>query len=419
MTVSQVVPATNRLFDRSVGTIWIEGEIASLSRPASGHVYFALRDRNAEIRAVMWRSAAQRMKFELEEGSVVHCGGRLGVYERDGKFQFYVERAVAAGVGADALALAQLKQRLAAEGLFDPSRKRPLPALPTRIGVVTSRTGAAIRDIIRAVQRRFPVPILVADCQVQGPSAASQIKAALVAIARTDVSVVIVGRGGGSAKDLSAFDDERVVRAVAACPVPTIAAVGHEVDTSLTCLVADRRAATPSMAGEMAVPVLADLAASLRQCERRLARELALRFAGARQELDHLATAARHHYERGIGRRRRLLEDARAALGRRHPSARLVADRAALESLQQTMDGAVARRLELARRDVGSLAGRLNALSPLEVLERGYSIVRRDRRVITTASDVAVGDSVTVRFARGSIDCQVERVDPDGIETAP
>src|SRR5690606_30561653 len=324
LRVSQLVRGTNRLLDDRIGSIWVEGEVESVSRPSSGHVYFCLKDAGAQLRAVMWRSDAQRLAFRIESGQSLRCRGRLAICERAGKSQMYVQAAEPAGLGADALALEQLKARLQAEGLFSAERKRALPLLPRRIGVVTSKSGAAVRDVIRAVQRRFPVPILVADARVQGPSAPASIARALTAICRVDdVDVVIVGRGGGSAGDLAAFNDERVVRAVAGCPVPVISAVGHEVDLSLTDLAADQRAATPTMAGEMAVPVLAELSRRLTLEERRLARELEHRLRVARQELDHLDTRARHLSARALGDRRRALAETRHALEALHPRARL------------------------------------------------------------------------------------------------
>jgi exodeoxyribonuclease VII large subunit len=361
----------------------------------------------------MWRADARRLQFEIADGQRILVRARLGLYERDGKFQLYAQTAEPAGVGADALALEQLRQKLAVEGLFDAARKRPLPALPRRIGLVTSIGGAAVRDVIRAVHRRFPVPILIADAQVQGTNAPYHLVHALREIARTDVDLVIIGRGGGSASDLSAFNHERVVRAVAACPVPTISAVGHEVDVTLTDLAADRRAATPSMAGEMAVPVLADLSGALQKEERRLCRELEMRLRGARQELDHCAEAVRARFEVGVSRRRRVLADAVARLEARHPRAQLVLHRAALRELENASRAKIRARLEAAGRQFAGLAGRLSALSPLRVLERGYAIAMSGEQVIVRADDVEVGREVTVRLSRGSLGCRVETVDDE------
>jgi exodeoxyribonuclease VII large subunit len=430
MTVGQLVRLATGALERGVGVVWVEGETAQVARPASGHLYFQLRDRGAVIPAVMWRSDAARLRFRLEPGVAVRVRGRLGIYERDGRFQLYVDFAEPAGLGAEALALAQLRDRLAAEGLFAEARKRPLPHLPARIGVVTSASGAAVRDVIRAVHRRFPRPILIADCAVQGAEAPRQLVYALRAIVRAGVDLVIVGRGGGSAGDLAAFNDERVVRAVAACPVPVISAVGHEIDLTLCDLAADRRASTPTMAGEMAVPVREELQAALRKEERRLARELELVLRGARQELDQLAEAARAGAERRLARQRAQLAPLAQRLAGQHPRARLHQQRAvlgvlerrlaavhpvqrldrgrhALAALEQRLHAAWARRGQRAGVALADAAARLDALSPLRVLDRGYAVASRDGRVITEGRALAAGDEVAVRLARGGFRARV------------
>ena len=430
MTVGQLVRVATNALERGVGLVWVEGETAQVSRPVSGHVYFQLRDRGAVLPAVMWRSDAQRMRFRIEPGMRVRVRGKLGIYERDGRFQLYVDFAEPAGLGAEALALQQLKEKLAAEGLFADARKRPLPPLPRRIGVVTSATGAAVRDIIRAVERRCPVPILVCDAAVQGADAPRQLIWALRAIVRADVDVVIIGRGGGSASDLAAFNDERLVRAVASCPVPVISAVGHEIDLSLCDLAADRRASTPTMAAEMAVPVRAELEAQLDAEERRLAREIGLVIRGARQELDQLAEAARACADRALARRGVELAQLERRLIGQHPRARLAEQRgligglerrlggfdpaqrvarcrAALEGLEQRLAAAGARRLQRSRATLAELAARLDAMSPLRVLERGYAVATRGGHVLTRAGDAAIGDEIVVRLHDGSLAARV------------
>jgi exodeoxyribonuclease VII large subunit len=414
--VSQLVRGANHVLDQRIGTIWVEGEVESVNRASSGHVYFCLKDARSQLKAVLWRADAARLKFAIENGQSLLCRGRMAVYDRDGKLQLYVDAAEPAGLGAEALAFDQLKARLAAEGLFAAERKRPLPLLPRRIGVVTSKSGAAVRDIIRAVERRFPVPILIADTRVQGPNAPPAIARAIALAARAGVDVVIVGRGGGSAGDLAAFNDERVVRAVAACPVPVISAVGHEIDLSLTDLAADRRAATPTMAGEMAVPVLGDLAKRLAVEERRLRRELDHRLRVARQDLDHLEARARHRVQRGLEARRRRLAEARHALEALHPRARLVSHRARLDELSARATTAIRRRVHDGARRFGALGGRLDALSPLRVLERGYAIAlggEAGEHVVCDAGEVAPGSALTVRLHRGTLGCRVETVEPD------
>jgi exodeoxyribonuclease VII large subunit len=411
--VSQLVRGANNVLDERIGSVWVEGEVESVNRATSGHIYFCLKDPRSQIKAVMWKSDAARLKFAIENGQSLRCRGRLAVYDRDGKLQLYVQVAEPAGAGADALAFEQLKARLAAEGLFAAERKRELPLVPRRIGVVTSKSGAAVRDIIRAVERRFPVPILIADTRVQGPSAPPAIARAIAAVARAGVDVVIVGRGGGSAGDLAAFNDERVVRAVVACPVPVISAVGHEIDLSLTDLAADHRAATPTMAGEMAVPVLADLSKRLAGEERRLRRELEHRVRVARQELDNLERRAAHRVSGALQERRRRLAEAGRALEVLHPRARLVAHRSQVGQLSARADTAIRRRLHEGGRRFGALGARLEALSPLKVLERGYAIAQAGGHVLGDARQVEPGASLTVRLRRGALGCRVETVEPD------
>lgn len=411
LSVTQVIQGASRVLERTVGVIWVEGETASVTNPSSGHVYFVLKDNGCQLRAVMWRSDARRLRFRIEDGVRLRVRGRLGIYERDGKFQMYVQTAEPAGLGEDALALEQLRAKLASEGIFDAARKRPLPLLPRRIGLVTSQSGAAVRDVIRAVQRRFPVPILVADATVQGADAPRTIVWALRAIATTDVDVVIVGRGGGSRSDLAAFNDERVVRAVAACPVPVISAVGHEIDVSLTDLAADTRAATPTMAGEMAVPVLAELATVLDKEERRLGREMALVLRDARNALDQGFDTLEHRVRARLAAGHAQLGALAQRLESRHPRAELVAHRARIGELEARADRALRRQLDGGARALGTLAGRLEAMSPLRVLDRGYAIAAAGQHVLTRADGVEVGDEVEVRLARGRLGCRVERID--------
>lgn len=413
MTVSQAVGVARRVVERHIGALWIEGETTSVTRASSGHVYFALKDRISQLRAVMWRSDAQRLRFRMEDGQVLRCRGQMTIYERDGKFQLMVNYAEPAGLGADALALEQLKRKLAEEGLFDRARKRPLPLLPRRIGVVTSKSGAAVRDIIRTVHRRFPVPILVADASVQGANAPREIALAIGALSRTDVDIIIVGRGGGSASDLAAFNQEIVVRAIASCPIPTISAVGHEVDVSLADLAADARAATPTAAGEMAVPVLADLAHTLHKEQARLRREMDIRIHNARQEIDGLSAHAGRCVTARLARERRELNDIRSRLQACHPQARLVAHRSELKDLVARADALMRGRLDSAGRAFAPLVARLDSLSPLRVLERGYALATSAGHVITDAADVAVGDTLEVRVARGEIACRVEATRPE------
>ncbi|HVK76660.1 MAG TPA: exodeoxyribonuclease VII large subunit [Kofleriaceae bacterium] len=434
LTVGDLVRWANAAVER-YGLLWVEGEAAEVKRPASGHVYFLLKDRGACMPAVLWRTTAQRLKFAFEQGTRVRVRGRLGVFDRDGRLQLYVDYAEPAGLGAEAAALEERKRRLAAEGLFADARKRPLPALPRRIGVVTSRSGAALRDIVKTIQRRFPpAHIVVADCIVQGPNAPLQIVHALRVVQNAAVDVVILGRGGGATTDLVAFNDERVVRAVAACTVPVVSAVGHEVDITLCDLAADRRASTPTAAGEMVVPVRDELAARLDAEARRLRRELALRLRDARQELDDVGERARAlvaarlvgratelrrlevrlaaaHPRAQIGQRRAELMRLEARLRAKSPAPRLATARDQLARGDTALHAVMRRALDRRRAAFAQLAARLDALSPLRVLERGYALAAKDGHVVTDAAQLAPGDELELRFARGQARARVTDVE--------
>jgi exodeoxyribonuclease VII large subunit len=435
--VTEVVRLAGRVLD-GLSILWLEGEVTQASQPASGHLYFSLRDRDAVLPAVMWSRDAQRSRFRIEPGQRLRVRGRLGVYDRDGKMQLYADFVEPAGHGAEAIALEQLKARLAAEGLFAAERKRPLPRFPRRIGVVTSRTGAAIHDIIRTVQRRLPTPILIADAAVQGAAAPNQIVMGLAMVVRAGVDVVIVGRGGGAVTDLSAFNHERVVRTIARCPVPVISAVGHEIDLSLADLAADARASTPTAAAELCVPDGATLAEQLTEERRRLDRELAHRMARARQDLDHVTMALHARGERtlaatraelaalthrltGAHPRQRIFARSGwlAELSRRliavHPAARIARGRSELEALIARRDGAMRRSLEGRRSQLGQLGAGMAALSPLAVLDRGFAMVSGPAGgIVRDAAQVAPGDRLRVRLARGALDVIVEAGDRVG-----
>ena len=415
-----------------LGLVWLEGEVTQVSQPASGHLYFALRDRDSVLSAVMWSRDASRMRFRIEAGQRLRVRGRLGVYDRDGKMQLYVDFAEPAGLGAEALALERLKAKLAAEGIFAAERKRPLPRFPRRIGVVTSASGAAIHDIIRTVQRRMPTPILIADAAVQGPAAPNQIVMGMAMVVRAGVDVVIVGRGGGAATDLTAFNHERVVRTIARCPVPVISAVGHEVDLSLADLAADARASTPTAAAELAVPDGAALADVLRKERRRLDREIRHRVDRARQDLDHLTMALHARGERALAgpraelhklahrltelhpRRQLFARGSRLAeLARRltavHPSSRLARAQHELDALVARRDAAIRRSLAARRAQLGQLGAGMAALSPLAVLDRGFAMVARaDGSIVRDAAGTSPGDHLRIRLARGSLAVIVE-----------
>ncbi|HEY4182208.1 MAG TPA: exodeoxyribonuclease VII large subunit [Kofleriaceae bacterium] len=407
LSVAEVVRLANRTVD-AMGLVWLEGEVAQTSMPASGHLYFSLRDKECVLPAIMWSADVHRTPFKIEQGQRLRCRGRLGVYQRDGKLQMYVDFAEPAGLGAEALALEQLKQKLAAEGLFAQAKKRPLPRFPRRIGVVTSASGAAVHDIIRTIQRRLPTPILIADCAVQGPQAAAQLVNGMAAVVKAGVDVLIVGRGGGAVTDLSAFNNERVVRTISRCPVPVISAVGHETDLSLADLAADMRAPTPTAAAELAVQDSRAIADVLTKERRRLDREVMHVISRARQDLDRGTLALQTRAERRISSTRSQLAELQRRLATLHPSARLANVRRDHEALTARLSQAMQRQLDQRRAELGRVGAQIAALSPLAVLDRGYAMVQSGGAIVRAASDVSTGDQLRVRLAHGELDVEVK-----------
>jgi exodeoxyribonuclease VII large subunit len=437
-TVSDLVRAVARTVEARFGLVWVEGEISNFSAPRSGHLYFTLKDGEAQLPAVMFRSQAERLKFAPHDGLVVRARGRCSIFEGQGKFQLYVDALEPAGLGALQLAFEQLKKKLAAEGLFEKARKRPLPPWPRRIGIVTSPTGAAVRDILRIAERRGRMRFLVSPCQVQGETAPFEIIRALRRVER-HVDLVIVARGGGSAEDLAAFNDEALARAIASCKVPVVSAVGHEVDFTIADFVADVRAPTPSGAAELVVPNFADLEHRLTEASKRLMRAGSRVVGEARLRVDGEVNRATQALRTQLARRRRVLDEGARRLAALHPRARLHRDRAALGELSRKLLAHPPLKLERARteldrldkrlaacmqsaldkrrRDLSVAAGKLDAMSPLAVLSRGYSLTRTsDGHVVTDATQVASGDEVHVRLMRGELDCVVQSSKPEGAD---
>lgn len=433
--IADVVRLAGRAVE-DLGLVWLEGEVTQVSQPASGHLYFSLRDKDALLPAVMWGREASRLKFKVEPGQRLRVRGRLGVYDRDGKLQLYADFAEPAGAGAEALALEQLKAKLAAEGMFAADKKRPLPRFPRRIGVVTSRTGAAIHDIIRTIQRRFPTPILIADCAVQGPAAPNQLVNGMAMVVRAGVDVLIIGRGGGAVTDLSAFNHERVVRTISRCPVPVISAVGHETDLSLSDLAADARASTPTAAAELAVVDGAAIADVLVKERRRLDREIHHCLDRARQDLDRATLGLHSRGERALTTTRAQLHQLQQRLAALHPRARLQARYGQLAELERRLlahhpggrlargrqdharllaraEAAIRRTVEGRRAELGRLGAQLHALSPLAVLERGYATVSHAGAIVRDANTVAAGDHLQIRLAHGSLAVTVDEATGD------
>jgi exodeoxyribonuclease VII large subunit len=429
--VSELIKAARVTLESRFTDVRVEGEVSGLKRSGNGHIYFTLKDAEAQMDCVMYSREAGRLKFTLEEGMAVRCRGRLTIYEARGRFQMTVDKIEPTGAGALALAFEQLKQRLGAEGLFDPARKRALPFLPRRIGVVTSPQGAVIRDIVRIAHRRYPIPILLAPTHVQGEGAALGIAAGIRKLeAIADVDVIIVARGGGSLEDLWAFNEEPVARAIHACRVPVISAVGHETDFTIADFVADLRAPTPSAAAERAVPIRDDLAAELALLRRRGGRALAETARRARHELERararlgdprrLLDERRQRLDDHIERSRRVLArrlaSARAdlrgvevRLHRAHPHRRIAEQRHALAAMRHRLETAMRPALVRRRHAIEAACGKLEALSPMRVLERGFSLTQRaDGHVVTSAGDVQPGERITVRVSDGGIDATVE-----------
>jgi len=394
LSVSQLSTLIEGILETQFQSLWVGGEVSEVSRPHSGHIYFTLKDEQAQIRGVIWRSTAQRLRFKLEEGQQVVCHGDLDVYPPRGTYQLVVRQVEPQGVGALQLAFQQLAQRLEAEGLFDPARKRKLPAFPRRVGFVTSPTGAAIHDFLQVAARRFQgVQILVIPVRVQGEGSAQEIARGIALANRIQppLDVLVVGRGGGSLEDLWSFNEEVVVRAIHASQVPVVSAVGHEIDVTLADLVADVRALTPSEAAELVIPSADELIRRLGQLQRRMASVLASRVITAKSRVAQLA-------------RTRVLRDPRAFiydLSRR------------LDDLDQQAARAVRRRLVGSQDRLGALTSRLESLSPLAVLARGYSVTTRaeDGALVRAAADVAPGERILTRMASGRIVSIVERSD--------
>jgi len=377
--------------DQTLSAVWVRGEISNFKWHTSGHIYFTLKDDTTQLKCVMFRSAAGRLRFRPDNGMQVLVGGNISVFERDGAYQLYCEEMEPAGVGALHLQYEQLKARLAAEGLFDESLKRPLPRLPRRVGIITATTGAAIRDMITVARRRFPgVRLVLAPALVQGEQAPASLMRALDLTARLpEIDVIIIGRGGGSLEDLWAFNDEGLARAIRACPVPVVSAVGHETDFTIADFAADLRAPTPSAAAELVVPSRAELMGLVDGLRARL------------------VTVARRVVERKRARLR-VLSD-RPVLQR--PQGRLLQDRQRLDDLVRRLSFAAGRSSEIRRQRLRALAGQLDALSPLAVLSRGYAIARAaDGRVLKSVSAAAVGDRVHVMLHQGGLACRVEAI---------
>ena len=418
--------------------IWLEGELSNLRAPGSGHVYCTLKDRTSQIRAVLFRSDAVRLRFALQEGLQVIVRGRLTVYEPRGEYQIVLDTVEPKGVGALQLAVEQLKERLTAEGLFDQDRKKPIPVFPRTVGVVTSLTGAAIRDILAVLRRRWPtLHILIVPVQVQGESAGRQIAEALADLNDwASVDVIIVGRGGGSLEDLWSFNEEIVVRAIAASHVPVVSAVGHETDVTLADFVADLRAPTPSAAAEAVVPVLAEIVERLRELTVRMGQvmlrhcaferqrldadirgvtDVRFRLQEAAQRTDDMVDRLREVVQQLLTSGRERVHEAQRDLSGLNPILTIKQGLATVPQFSKRLEGQMGVILAQHRHRIHATLAQLNTLSPLAILGRGYSILQTvpAGQILHRASDVEVGQELEAQLARGRLSCMVTRVCDD------
>ena len=438
---SQLNALARDLLEGSFPQVWVEGEISNFSRPASGHAYFTLKDDRAQVRCALFKPRAQALRFLPRDGLQVLARGRLTLYEARGDYQLVLEHMEEAGEGALRRAFEQLKARLAAEGLFDPARRRPLPAFPRRLGVITSPRGAAVRDVLSVLGRRFPLlAVDVLPVPVQGDGAAAQI---LDMLRRAGASgrydVLLLTRGGGSLEDLWAFNDEALARAVAASPVPVVSAVGHEIDSSLTDFAADLRAPTPSAAAELIVPERGELLARLQQRHRQLQASLARMGAARAQRADQAylklqALRPQLRLERGRSRLASLRRRLDLALGRplaagservgkllrrldqAHPRRRLQDHRHRLQGLGQRLHALPPQALARHRLQLQGLARALASVSPLATLGRGYAIVQRvsDGSVLRSSAQAIVGEQLIARLAHGRLTLRVDGTSGEG-----
>jgi exodeoxyribonuclease VII large subunit len=380
--------------DLTLRDLWLEGEISNWRKAPSGHLYFTLKDPDASIRCVMWRSTVPRLSYlPAGDGEAVLAHGHVSVYEQSGQYQFYVDELEPVGLGALHAQFEQLKARLAQEGLFDEARKRPPPTFPRRIGVVTSPVGAALRDILNVLRRRYPLAeVILSPTQVQGEDAPPQIVSALGALSHVEgVDVIILARGGGSLEDLWAFNDERVARAVVASPIPVVCGVGHETDFTIADFVADLRAPTPSAAAELVTPDQDELARHLRLV------------------VAQLLSAAGE----AIAERRRLLAGEVRALRRLSPQTWIDQRRQRVDDLSHVAQTDIAHQLSLGRERLSGLSSRLSALNPEATLARGYAIIRHegDTRVVSRVGQVSPGDRLSVRVSDGEFKSVVQETD--------
>lgn len=429
LTVGELTRQLKAAMEPRFRDVWVSGEVSNARRQASGHLYFTLKDEEAQLAAVVWASNARKVKFDLRDGVAVIARGFVEIYPPHGKYQLIVQELEPRGAGARALLLEQVKERLARDGLLDPARKRRLPFLPRRVGVATSPTGAALRDFLRVLHARHPgIAVLVAPCRVQGEGAAGTVISAVRSLAQAGVDLVVVTRGGGSQEDLWEFNDERLARALAACPVPVVSAVGHEVDVTVADLVADARAATPTHAAQLVAPVRDELAASLAAQRARLGRAAGEALGSRRRELralraeiadpKHLLSRERHRLDdllhRAGSAAPALVRAGRARLGALRDRLARSEPRALLRALARRREEAVrglhawpARAFPGQRLRLERLERRLEPSNVSKVLSRGFALALAEGRLLRASSAASPGDEVRVALGQGWLDARV------------
>lgn len=432
LSVSELNSQARRLLETRFNSIRVEGELSSLARPSSGHWYFTLKDSQAQIRCAMFRQRNQILPWQPSEGMQVQVRARVSLYENRGDYQLIVEHMAKAGLGNLQKAFEQLKNKLAAEGLFAAERKRALPPYPRHIGVITSPTGAAIRDILSVLKRRSPsIPVTVIASTVQGSQAAGELIQALKLAARADFDVIILARGGGSLEDLWPFNEEALARAIAEHPVPVVSAVGHEVDFTIADFVADCRAPTPSAAAEILSPNHQELLSRINLLQRKLILMIKNRLHSSQEQLNHIGRRVRHPGERlrensqrlddleirlnqavrlQLERHKTSLRQQQSRLIQQSPATRLNQLKLHLAHHQENLHRQARRLLESRQQRLEHLCGQLHTVSPLSTLARGYAITRKDNRIISRADQLAPGQQIQLLLHQGSAECTVTKI---------
>ena len=435
LTVSELTLEIKHHLEEGFGEIWVEGEISNFRSPSSGHYYFTLKDGESQIRAVIFRFMGRYLKFEPQDGLAVICRGKISVYEPRGEYQLILDYMEPKGIGALQLAFEQLKEKLEKEGLFDPARKKPLPLLPKRIGIVTSPTGAAIRDLLNVIGRRFPnVGILINPVKVQGKGSAQEIASAIYKLNTVpEIDVIIVTRGGGSLEDLWAFNEEIVARAIYNSSLPVISAVGHEIDFTIADFVADLRAPTPSAAGELVVKDKVELSRLVDSLSARLGNQiislletaknqlvffkkrlpdLRLKISGLQLRIDDMSGRLAPRILQSLELKKEMLESRRVRLLLRNPKLKVGEYLKSVSLCEKSLIDSVHRMLIRLRQVLERCVGELDSLSPLNVLQRGYSITRLlpSYKIVKDNKVVSVGDKINIVLGKGEIFCQVDKI---------